>query len=284
MRSSIAAHLCPLAALLLLLTAAAAGAQPHLLFGNGEKAVARLPIGDHLLAGLAGAAPHASYQLVLTDDHGKPVAMAAGKTDAAGRLAPLLLWAHSGVVGCDRCAAPDSGKYLFRTFAEAASVLDGREFAVSAFDAGGAPVARRGLGLLASGTERPYFSDAASCPRFSFDPLEPVYLSFENPEAGKPPRHLYLIADAPEGVLLGQPLADVRDPGPPPVVDPAKPNLVWVPEKDDEGDFNGVVSGWTSYEAVFREGDRLMGPGGRKSLSGLSITVDTANCPPPPSP
>ncbi len=270
------------AALILSLAfAATAAAQPpRIVFSNGERPLARLPIGDSLMAGLIGAAPGVRYRLVLTDGHGKLVAATTGKADAAGRLGPLPLWLHSGVVGCDVCAAAEVRPHRYLSFAAAAAALDGHDFLVSALGPAGGLVGSRILPLFASGEERPYFADADGCPRFTFAALEPVYLAFENPRPK--PHRLVLAANEPSGIQLGQLLADPRGGGQPPIFDPGQPTLVWTPSQTHQGTWVGVVGELDT--AVFTEGYNLIGPGGPKSMAGLSITVDTIHCPPPGTP
>ncbi len=66
------------------------------------------------------------------------------------------------------------------------------------------------------------------------------------------------------------------------MLDPTRPNPVWVPGKDVAGDFDGVVRSAAYLEPFLLGSDARLGPGGTKSMSGLSITVDTASCPPSP--
>lgn len=277
-----------MAAILIAAAAPARAAEPELVLRSGESRIAQLRAGDSLTVELEGGQPFAFYHFVLSDPTGALIAHQSGKADAAGRAGAKPLWANSGVVGCgDSCAAPDPKNYRFRTYGQAEAALAGRQLEVTVFGAGGSLVARRPLRVVATAEERAYFSDADACPRFRFPPGEKVYVSFHHLEPAAAERRFFLVAEPQTGLALGAVLQEVRDPAFPRLLDlaAASPNAtfhVWDPGPHDLGHFSGVTREQAlSYPFLLRT-DSLLGPGGPKSTAGLSITVDTSGCPPPP--
>lgn len=272
---------------LLLAAAVPAGADPQLVLRSGDARIVQLRAGDSLSAELDGRQPFASYRFVLSDDKGTPIAHHTTKADGAGRAAVRPLWTNSGVVGCDPGAAPDVKLYRFKSYREAEAALPGRLLEVTVFEASGAVAARRPLKVIATGEERAFFSDADACPRFSFRPEEPVFLSFLHLEPGAAERRFFLVAESPENLPLGAALQEIRDATFPQLLDlaGAAPNVtfeVWTPGAHDLGGFTGVVRRLPSSFPYLLGGDTLLGVGDERSSAGLSITVDSTGCPPGP--
>ena len=284
------------AALLLALgalpAAAAPAAEPRILFGNGAAPAVQLLAGDHLAVELAGGQPFGRYEWVLFDDRGAVVVREKRQADAAGNMAAEILWARSGVVGCDRCAAPDPLRYRFASYGEAIEQLAGRKFVVAAFLEGAgtlAPAARRDLPIVRAGEERFFTSDAKGCPRRFFEPAEPIFLTFENLGESPSDRWVYLVPSN-EEQPIGTPLRDVRGAGFPQEVKLPPGGgqatvLLWHPPAGAAGGFDAVLRLRGDLAELRTRTDQVLGgPGGPKSTPGLSITVDTSACPPPGPP
>lgn len=274
---------------LLALLPAAAGAHPNLSISDGDTPLAQLRIGDHLVVTLRDLAPFTTYQVALYDDLDHEIVRLAAATDCAGASAASLLWAHTGIVGCDPCAWADPAAYRFGTFGEAAGALDGRIFTVAVFDPAGNLVAWADLPLVTTAEERPYVADGDGCPRQRFVAGEQVFLAFYQPAAGGPgERTVFLVPATAAGLPLGAELTDVR--GAAQGIDLR--NVVrtpvqhlWTPPVSLAGDFTVVVrTGLGLEESYSLGGDVVLGGRDPRSKPGISITVGTMSCPPRPTP
>lgn len=247
------------AALLCLLLAGAGGAGAQsgatLLLSNGVEPVTQLVIGDDLFLGLSGATPGAAYLLVLADEADEVVASATVIADAAGSVAPTLVWMRSGVVGCDPEADPDPLAYRFASFEQAEQILADREFHAAAVESSSSLEAVSSeLDLVVDADDPRFFlADGSGCPRWSMSEEESVYLGavHHDPDA-MPLVRLFLVAPMPWTV--GSPLNDLRAEYPEGQLIPLPPSGPGLP-----------VPAWTSPEGdtdvcpVVRPND--LGPG-----------------------
>lgn len=115
----------------------------------GNRPIEELQAGSSLFVGLRNLEPNTTYELRIgttreeISSTRQAVSFARISTDSRGHIHPVLLWYHSGVVGCSRYLPPESqlGPYMYRTFEEAERDLAGRHLFVSAH-----PVARDDTG------------------------------------------------------------------------------------------------------------------------------------------
>lgn len=273
----------------LLLAPASLSAAPRVELSDGAVAKSQLTVGDDLYVSLAGVDPSAVYGLRLLGSDGEAVAALSARTDAFGNLAPQLLWARSGVVGCD-CGAPEANpsQHVFANYAEAEEELSGKGFEVQVMAASGVEVARLALPVVAAAKEIAYFADADGCPRSFAKASEALYLAILHPERAKPDRRFFMALSKPWP--LGEPIADVR----------GALQAIAVPATG--GDLEIVpLAGWPlaaptaassriiSYDGVWRQGlishpwihagDQVMAapnktPTGPEGNGGIVITMD----------
>ena len=109
------------------------------LTDSGERPVVSIEPGSNVYAGVRGMQPNTLYEIRLniqsnTDTlQQETVSFARLTTDLQGNIDPFVIWYHSGVVGCSSRISQlaELPAYMFRTFDEAESVLDGRAFFLS---------------------------------------------------------------------------------------------------------------------------------------------------------
>lgn len=175
-------------------------------------------IGDTVTVQLAGVPASRSFEIVLEDEAGEPVAVVAAASDAAGRIAPTPVWFRSGVVGCDAlhgCGElyPDPGAYRFSRFEEAEDVLAGRTFTLRLLEAGsGTVVAETALPLVVGHGPRFFFSDGSGCPRSRLGLDENVFLGAVHLAEPLSSIYVFLVADrvGESDAWIGAPFSEVR--------------------------------------------------------------------------
>lgn len=278
-----------------------APAQPQIVLSNGELPMTRLVVGEHLVAQLKAGVPGQVYDFVLRSSDGAEIARATAEADAAGAAGPVLLWAYSGVVGCDPGAAADPDRLRFRFFAEAEEALAGRELVVEVLGGLRKRELRQVLPVFAGDQELPYFSGADGCLRRFFRAAEPVYLSLFHPYQSAESRQVFLVRARPQGLPIGQALEDVRGAGSLERIDPGgdlATVLIWgaVETLGDEFasalEFNGVVRTQPSAARARLATDRVIAVPGRIDVDGGGISITIDGCPkcrlstpaPPPPP
>jgi hypothetical protein len=266
--------------------AGAAGGQdlPVVQLSNGALPLAQLLVGDDLWVELSQGTPSLNYRLNLSGPGGVPLASELVLTDGAGRVPPTLLWARSGVVGCDPCIAADPTLFLFENFEQAELALAGLILQLEVALMDGTPVAFAAIPVLAPARPILYFSDQDGCPRQVFAAGEPVYLSQLHGSPDDREGRLFLVGASPAWAI-GDPLAEVR--AAPQSLAPAGggklatwpvAGLVSLPA----GDYQGIVRWSAVGDLVFLDSDDLIadrvacGPG----HGGLTITVEICtHCP-----
>lgn len=282
--------------------ATAAQAQPHLVVTNGSAPIAQLYVGDDLAVGLEGAVPFETYALRLLDSANIEIVAGVVEADAAGKVEPELLWAYTGVIGCD--AAPpgnaaateaadaadagDAGESLpphtYTYFSQAEAALNGETLRLEAFSSDGVLTVSTLLPVRIMPDELAYFSNAAGCLRQTFFNNEDVYLSLHHPSSTSVTRRIFLAPATP--LLVGSLIADVRGmdgpqiwtlPSPIPSVATTR---VWKAAQSLPGEYTGVLRWVSSGTPQLTRSDRvssitetLLG----RPTKGLLITVD--GCP-----
>jgi hypothetical protein len=187
---------------------AAAGGPLEVVLSNGRLPVSQLPVGDDLWVGLSGADPGVTYDFRLSATDGTLITGTYAAADAAGNLAPTLLWSRTGVVGCDCELGADPAAYRFKDFQQAESFLSGRSAVLQVLSHSGVQLAQVNLPLMVARREISYFSDADGCPRRIFKPGEKIYLGLLHPDRSKSGRRIYLAAS--KSWPLGAAIVDVR--------------------------------------------------------------------------
>lgn len=166
------------AALLGAVAAAPAAALPQITPYDANGPIAGLRLGDDLWAGVDGLSASTSYNLRLVAPVVGQLALQPVTSDALGRVAPVLLWLRSGVVGCDAGAQPNNVFWRFERY-EDAELKDGKMLKIQVRTVpGNLLVTELDLQVLADPTiPRFYVSDANACPRFLNEGTGDLYLS-----------------------------------------------------------------------------------------------------------
>ena len=152
---------------LVVASSADAASSPLLKITSNGETISRLIIGDHLEVALDNGDPDELYEFRLIDSDYYEIATGSTYADAAGRVPTTLLWAYTGVVGCDYPPfVPEP--YRFQHFADAETALNLRTLTVQVLASSGVEVASKDLPLIAVSRELAYFSDASGCLRRRF--------------------------------------------------------------------------------------------------------------------
>lgn len=175
-RATALLRLLTLAMLMAILTPATPAMAQVIKVVRAGAEVGDLYLGNNLNVEVKAAQANTDYELRLVDELDNVISTKFSSSDAQGFIPLMVLWARSGVVGCDSGATPDPLLYQFQTF-ELAETLAGRTFRISLRILGGAEIASYSLPLVTSPKPRFYYSDGAACPRFSFDEEDPIWIS-----------------------------------------------------------------------------------------------------------
>lgn len=248
---------------------------------NGEN-ISRLIIGDHLEVALDNGKPDELYEFRLIDSDYYEIATGSTVADAAGRVPTTLLWAHTGVVGCDYPPFVP-GDYRFQHFAEAEAALHLRTLKIQVVASSGVEVAAKDLTLVAVSRELAYFSDASGCLRRRFGNSESVYLSLRHPSRTTPTRRFFLVSGS--DPAIGNNIVDVRETvsnySIPPAGNPVT-FLAWSGAASNMGFYSGVVRWEASSTPIVTGSDARLTPHRHPGFlptppGGLVITID--GCP-----
>lgn len=287
-----AIHLRILAAAVLIAAAGAKGAEatPAIELSNGRQPISSLFVGGHLAAGITGGEPEEEYRFELRNADNVLIAAAETEANLAGNVPAVLLWTHTGVVGCNLGAVVDPTLYRFASFGDAEDALAGTSLQLLALDSADLVVATRTVSVVAAPQEVPYFSDAAGCFRSHYPSDEDVYVSFFHPARAVASRAIYLVSQPAGPIPIGDPIADARSSKPPqfftvpPTGDPVTVK-VWSLASTSPGTFALVVRSGEGEAAPIRyvlEGDVIIEAFGGTSTTGLNIGVNGCNCIVPP--
>ena len=269
-------------AILLLCACQLAAAQElHL---DGDFTDGGLRVGSNLDVAVTGAAPLRRYTVLLVDEAEDKVATLVDLVaDDSGTIGRHRLWTRTGVVGCDPGVVHAPSSYLFQSFAEAESVLDGRTFRVLLVEGMGSPAATvLAEADLPMAAVTPFVSawpsDGAGCLRTVLE-AEPLHLAIRHRSVADETFRIFVVA--PQAVWLpGDPLVDVRPGGSQLTVVPAGADpwveLLWpVPVP---GELQIIVRPGADTVALFQATDVAVGT--RVSPTGSTYPECTV-CPPP---
>lgn len=272
----------PLLLTLTFLASRAEAAPPRLtLTSNGEN-ISRLIVGDHLEVALDYGDPDEVYEFRLIDSDNYEIATGSAVADAAGRVPATLLWAYTGVVGCDYPPFVP-GPYRFQHFADAETALHLRTLKIEVIASSGVEIAAKGLTLIAVNRELAYFSDASGCLRRRFGNSESVYLSLRHPSRTTPTRKFFLVSGT--NPAIGDNIVDVRETvsnfSIPTAGNPVT-FLAWSGAASNMGFYSGVVRWGASSTPIITGSDARLGhwsepSWGPMTPGGLVITID--GCP-----
>lgn len=272
----------PLLLTLTFLASSADAAPPLLKLTSNGETISRLIIGDHLEVALDNGDPDELYEFRLIDSDYYEIATGSAVADAAGRVATTLLWAHTGVVGCDYPPFVP-GEYRFQNFADAEELLHLRTLKVQVLASSGVEVASQNITLLAVSRELAYFSDAAGCLRRRFGNSESVYLSLRHPSRTTPTRRFFLVSGS--APAIGDNIVDVRTTDSiysiPPTGNPVT-FLAWIGAASTMGFYSGVLRWQSSSTPIVAGSDVRLSPHQHPGFlptppGGLVITID--GCP-----
>ena len=259
-----------------------AASSPLLKITSNGETISRLIIGDHLEVALDKGDPDELYEYRLIDSDYYEIATGSTVADAAGRVPPTLLWAHTGVVGCDYPPFVP-GEYRFQNFADAEEMLHLRTLKIQVLASSGVEVASQNITLLAVNRELAYFSDAAGCLRRRFGNSESVYLSLLHPSRTTPTRRFFLVSGS--NPAIGDNIVDVRDAvsifSIPPTGDPVT-FLAWSGAASTIGFYSGILRWQSSSTPIVTGSDARLSPHPHPGFlptppGGLVITID--GCP-----
>ncbi len=175
---------------------AAQNPTPELHLDGDFSAGGDLHVGGNLDVKVSNGEPLRFYTVLLVDEGDDTVAALADlQTDAAGTIGRHRLWTRTGVVGCDPGVVHDPLSYLFESYSEAGSVLDGRAFRVLLIDsARGVKLASVDLPMVvATPFLSAYPSDGAGCLRTVLE-AEPLHLAISHQAAGDQSFRIFLVA------------------------------------------------------------------------------------------
>lgn len=257
---------------------------PAALLSNGVMPLTQLLVGDDLWVELSQGTPSLNYRLNLSGPGGLPLASELVLTDAAGHVPPTLLWARTGVAGCDPCVVADPTLFIFEDFEQAELALGGLTLQLEVALMDGTAVAIAAIPVLAPPRPILYFSDQSGCPRKVFAAGEQIYLSQVHGSPDDRGARLFLVGASP-GWAIGDPITDVR--ATPQTLAPAGggklatwpvAGIATLPA----GDYQGLLRRNSVGDLVFLDSDELIadrvacGPG----HGGITITVEICtNCP-----
>lgn len=260
----------------------AAEASPILTLSSDGQKISRLAIGDHLEVTLDNATPGELYEFRLRDTDFYEIAEGSAVADAAGRVPTSLLWAYTGVVGCDYPPFVPAD-YHFQHFNQAEAALNLRTLTVQVLSSSGVEVALQNITLIAVTRELAYFSDASGCLRRRFGNSESVYLSLRHPSRTTPTRKFFLVSGW--NPTVGSDIVDVRGDGGTTYTLPTGSTVtfqIWSGAASVMGFYSGLVRWEANTTPIVMSSDRLLNPKPHPGFlptppGGLVITID--GCP-----
>lgn len=238
-------------------------AAQELILGGDVVGDADYQIGGNLDIAIFEADPETQYTILLVDEADELVTWVAGvTTNSEGNSGRYRLWTRSGVVGCDPGAVHDPANYLFESFAEAESILDGRTFRAVLVD-------DLDSGLLSAHAEievtmnvpfavvSGYPSDGAGCLRTVFRAI-PVHLAISHLSAFDQTFEIFVVP-AQAVWQQGDDLIDVRPTGSQSILVPAgaDPHVELLWQVPVAGEYQIVVRQGGSTEEIFEEATDL---------------------------
>lgn len=261
-------------------------AEPRLLLSSGAGPITELVVGDDLVMAIEAAEPGQNLELRLLAPDLSIITSAQVKADGRGQVAPTLLWARSGVVGCLPEYRAEVGRFRFFDYDSAEAHLAGLTVEARVYGEAQTLLGRQPLRLVRDEGERAFFSDPNGCPQWDFADDEDVYLTLRHPLPEVFERRIFLLA-APEPGCIGpdEPLLDVRSlDGPQLWVLPGGELLterVWAASETIAGEYNGVLRVEDSDQPLLLDFDRpICGPfsAHARGTRGVALRIDCKGC------